>query len=54
MSAGRDRSIAVSSKRKSEIFFEGGLDTTGKSVIQPRHSGSRGTRLSGIHFSTSR
>jgi hypothetical protein len=34
MSAGWIGSIAVSTKRKSEIFFARGLDMTGKSVPQ--------------------
>jgi hypothetical protein len=39
---GRDGSIAVSTKSKSEIFFERGLDATGKSVPQSSPSPLRG------------
>jgi hypothetical protein len=38
-SAGRQCSIAVSTKSKNEIFFARRLDTTGKSVPQSRRMG---------------
>jgi len=37
--AGWDGSIAVSTKSKSKIFFERGLDATGKSVPQSHRAG---------------